>query len=580
MLSLDVYSEILKLGFKPGYKLVDAFPRPCIKEVMKYITPVYSSWQYFLNWKDRREVFIAETSLGQDCLSLSRNFDCVYALAPNEMSNSYIRSLLDYYNINNVRLIEVSDNMNMDNISCRNIVLYNLASFFRHSDAVDRHANLLSDFLKHNADRSTCVTSVPESAKHYNSVCGNDLKRNLMNVVRKSQSIFKLFGFPSIDYPEKVVVCKVKERNGYNNKATARDYVLALHRRLKNRQSGYIYYALYNDVTSVNFIDIMRSIVNHRLKAENEVVNVDKIHKCNPASTMVQLSVDKSNGFIMRIPFIDYARERFYNAYENITTLSIHGNLVEKFRIPRMYAPENYNNQAFFCEEKISGVCYEKFEWPSDNKLQLSLAWLSDFHVETGIVRIFCEKDFEKLIVAPTMSLKTFIHDSENDSLNFIKEKFYKYFVGKEFLFVFMHGDFKLENVLFDAELGNINGVIDWDLSMKEGPPLIDLYYLIIYDIHAREGRDIVDILFDLLSGDDVFSIYNECIQAYMSKIGIEQVSFRVFIFLTWLYHVGYRTAPFIKDAEYWRESDVRRIIKLVGNQDWWTSIENKFILN
>ncbi|MBT4195523.1 MAG: aminoglycoside phosphotransferase family protein [Gammaproteobacteria bacterium] len=54
---------------------------------------------------------------------------------------------------------------------------------------------------------------------------------------------------------------------------------------------------------------------------------------------------------------------------------------------------------------------------------------------------------------------------------------------------VFMHGDMKLENFVLD-KTNHITGLIDFELSEIEGFPLLDLLYLITYNLQTRKGYD------------------------------------------------------------------------------------------
>lgn len=55
-----------------------------------------------------------------------------------------------------------------------------------------------------------------------------------------------------------------------------------------------------------------------------------------------------------------------------------------------------------------------------------------------------------------------------------------------------IHGDFWLNNILFDPENYRITGILDWDESSSQGLPLLDLFHLLywrthyLYDLHSR----------------------------------------------------------------------------------------------
>lgn len=62
------------------------------------------------------------------------------------------------------------------------------------------------------------------------------------------------------------------------------------------------------------------------------------------------------------------------------------------------------------------------------------------------------------------------------------------------------HGDFKIENVLYETRTLRISGVIDWEHCMPAGLPYIDLAYLLVYNTMIA-GSTWFDSTRDLLEG-------------------------------------------------------------------------------
>lgn len=57
---------------------------------------------------------------------------------------------------------------------------------------------------------------------------------------------------------------------------------------------------------------------------------------------------------------------------------------------------------------------------------------------------------------------------------------------GLELPTVWIHGDYKVENLVVDPSSGELAGVIDWEISEPEGLPLHDLWYLLLYNRYVR----------------------------------------------------------------------------------------------
>ena len=61
---------------------------------------------------------------------------------------------------------------------------------------------------------------------------------------------------------------------------------------------------------------------------------------------------------------------------------------------------------------------------------------------------------------------------------------------GADLPLVWMHGDFKIENIVIDERTHRLLGVIDWEHSEPEGLPLLDLWYLLLYNRQIERGVD------------------------------------------------------------------------------------------
>ena len=71
--------------------------------------------------------------------------------------------------------------------------------------------------------------------------------------------------------------------------------------------------------------------------------------------------------------------------------------------------------------------------------------------------------------------------------------------VGADLPIVWMHGDFKVENIVTDERSHRLLGVIDWEHSEPEGLPLLDLWYLLLYNRQIERRVDFLTVVHDLL---------------------------------------------------------------------------------
>jgi len=107
------------------------------------------------------------------------------------------------------------------------------------------------------------------------------------------------------------------------------------------------------------------------------------------------------------------------------------------------------------------------------------------------------------------------------------------------FMTVCMHGDFKLENSVLNKH-GMVEGIIDWELSVINGLPLIDLLYLITYNHQVDESKEFEDVYSYLLN--NTISPYElELIDEYCKMFSInEQIRF-LLILVFFVHHYSCR---------------------------------------
>ena len=70
---------------------------------------------------------------------------------------------------------------------------------------------------------------------------------------------------------------------------------------------------------------------------------------------------------------------------------------------------------------------------------------------------------------------------------------------GCELPLVWLHGDYKIENMIFDDRGRELVGVIDWEHSEAQGLPLLDLLYLLVYGRTFAAGAALLAALDDLV---------------------------------------------------------------------------------
>lgn len=87
---------------------------------------------------------------------------------------------------------------------------------------------------------------------------------------------------------------------------------------------------------------------------------------------------------------------------------------------------------------------------------------------------------------------------------------------------VWMHGDYKVENVMYEQRHRKLTGVIDWELARGPGLPLLDPLYLLIYNRQIR-GEDRFQCIGDILWRDRCNAVEREQLRRYAERVGIAE---------------------------------------------------------
>lgn len=104
---------------------------------------------------------------------------------------------------------------------------------------------------------------------------------------------------------------------------------------------------------------------------------------------------------------------------------------------------------------------------------------------------------------------------------------------------VFMHGDMKLENFVLDKN-NQVHKIIDWEQADINGWPLLDLLYLVSYNMHIIDGMNFMGA-FKKLCVNDVPVFYSDMILSYNKKLNITNSQYRFLLAIFFVHHYACR---------------------------------------
>lgn len=209
--------------------------------------------------------------------------------------------------------------------------------------------------------------------------------------------------------------------------------------------------------------------------------------------------------------------------------------------VPRLIDKKTFDGQLCYCETRIFGAAIDIPISKIDRLIIKAADFISGFHKETAHDIIVNEKNFKKLFGRGFDRLFPHLDDEYKTKLLRIKTNIKQKVIGKPFKTVWSHGDYKIENILFDTKTWRIKGVIDWDMSRKEGLPLLDILYLIIYGKYTLTRKETIDVFKNQFLDTDLGSAEKETIAQYLDFLDLPEDLIQPMLVMFFLQHITVR---------------------------------------
>ncbi len=191
-----------------------------------------------------------------------------------------------------------------------------------------------------------------------------------------------------------------------------------------------------------------------------------------------------------------------------------------------------------FVLQHIPGVTADSVVPELDRVTQKAVQFLLALHQATCTKRVMSAEGFAS-VLAPIFASAIKRNHIVAAELRQLELLVFERLVGQTWVAVCSHGDFKIENVIYDPRSFEITGVIDWEHAMLDGLPYIDLVYLLTYNRMLR-GQSWAVAARSLLMGQT--SAEEEALKArYWKAFGFEDRLAPILRTLAIVHHIGVR---------------------------------------
>lgn len=223
-------------------------------------------------------------------------------------------------------------------------------------------------------------------------------------------------------------------------------------------------------------------------------------------------------------------------------------------RLPRLYTECSAGGTPCFAISEIPGMTVDRGGHHLERLTQNAVDFLIRFNQITAREIVIDNDIFEKLFGAITSQVAATYPDAR-PAMERIEAHLHRVVHGRNMATVWLHGDYKLENLIFDKKTLEINGIIDWEHSRRNNLPWLDLMYLLLYNRIVSEGGDFFDVYRDVILPENHSDHEKSLIAAYAGALPVTPDMKTVLTCLFFLHHIGFRYIYIMR-----REGDRRNI--------------------
>jgi SAM-dependent methyltransferase len=163
--------------------------------------------------------------------------------------------------------------------------------------------------------------------------------------------------------------------------------------------------------------------------------------------------------------------------------------------LPKVAREASYAGCPVFEYEAIPGTTIDLPTAHFDDLMERACDTLCDFNRKSLAPRALTPGDFEA-IAGRALDVAAGRYPDAAAAAARLRTALSNSLVGRVVPLVWQHGDYKLENLVFDGATRRVRAIIDWELATREGLALVDLLYLLAYrEITLGAAGDILDVI-------------------------------------------------------------------------------------
>jgi len=258
----------------------------------------------------------------------------------------------------------------------------------------------------------------------------------------------------------------------------------------------------------------------------------------------------KKASYYIRFPFTEGAIKRMNTQRELVTFL--HGQGLTC--VPRPVPLEAELPLPCYVEEGVRGSCGDKVNLRGSEGrtlacCQQALSAIRAIHQRFGRLFRMGDRAFDRYVQWKLDIVKKVLNTEKGDrALHRIGDQLWKAFKDKWFLSGISHGDFKIDNCLFDNNW-RISGMIDWDMGSRDDLSFVDLSSLFAKTMRELRNLSMAQLV---LEDHEIPQAFLALYSDYFKVTGTSFVDPKAAILFYWVDRVFKKLTTFPMIRETW----------------------------
>lgn len=514
-------------------------------------------WKFLLDLTHRGSALNVDTSHGLSSISLAGHFDKVYAVTFDQHRSEEIRRAIKSHGAKNVFVITLAHPSSLPFLSrCFDAVI------LHHLDEAlppnvmrdqDQARTALCQLIREASRVLSSSGQLYVSAKNrwgYDHLFkrpndrGYVLPKTIEKIMKQAgfRSQKTYFLYPGIDH--------ISEIMGFSD-APVQDAVtrqesfkLGL---LRNRFFRWLSPAFgivaYKGTPGPSFIERIVEEVNRHPDVPDEVKHCSKIKRYLILECKVVLLIGRPQSSPSEVavhlplsPLAKIAVAQLRNQAAILSDLKHSGARIQDY-VPTFYFEGELAGRPYFVMEAMRGISVDLPIHPLRRVIEEAADLLIQFHQDTLTLSFIDAEIFQRFFLDPLNTLSEALgHPSAG--VREIEHYLRETLIGQTIPLVWEHGDFYHENLLMDPTTFRITGVIDWEMSRRQGLPLLDLLCLFTRSEILFEQKDLSSVFRDKILSRQFSDAEEGMLDRYLETIPVSRQLILPLAVMFWIHCV------------------------------------------